>query len=292
VNSTAIDLDKYLTEKQQAENDAYKAELAKGQAEAVAEAMMSSARYANKIQQNLLPAANAFEEAFADYSVIWKPRDVVGGDFYWLKNFEEGTVLCVCDCTGHGTPGALLTMLVASTFEVLVSDEHYTDPAQILYMLDQRLATILNAKNDDIVSMNINDGCDLVVMFIAKDGGITVSAGNINVFACDGGKVTRYKGQPLFVGEGRLTSKDEVKVVSIPPNPDNKFYISSDGLCDQIGGEHKKQFGYKTFERIILESHNEKQEVISGRIWAAFEEYRGEEPRRDDFELITFKPNM
>jgi len=290
VNSMAIDLDKYLTDKQQAESDAYRAELAKGQAEAVAEAMLSSARYANKIQQNLLPQSAAFEEAFSDYSVIWQPRDVVGGDFYWLKNFEEGTVLCVCDCTGHGTPGALLTMLVASTLETLVSEERHTDTAQILYMLDQRLATVLNAKNDDIVSMEINDGCDLVVMFITKDGGISMSSGNFNVFACDGKTVTRYKGQQLFIGEGRLKGKDEVEVVRISPEPDNKFYIASDGLPDQIGGEFRKQFGFKTLENIILENHHEKQDAISGRIWEAFKKYQGDEPRRDDFVLVTFKP--
>jgi len=290
VNSAAFDLDKYLTEKEQAENDAYKAELAKGQAEAVAEAMLSSARYANKIQRNLLPQEDVFKEAFSDYSVIWEPRDIVGGDFYWLKILSEGTVLCVCDCTGHGTPGALLTMLVASTLETLVSDDRHTDPATILYLLDQRLATVLNAKSDDNTSMEINDGCDLVIMFIAKDGSITMSAGNINVFVCDGDEVFRYRGQPLFVGEGRLKSKDEVEIVRIAPNPNKKFYISSDGLCDQIGGEHSKQFGFKVLEDIVLENHHEKQEVISKKIWYAFEAHRGIEPRRDDFELITFKP--
>jgi len=289
VNSTAVDLDKYLTEKQQAESEAYKAKLAKAQAEAVADVMLSSARYANKIQQNLLPQSDVFDEAFSDYSVIWKPRDIVGGDFYWMRNFDEGTVLCVCDCTGHGTPGALLTMLVASTLETIISEERHTDTAQILYMLDQRLATVLNAKIDDIASMDINDGCDLVVMFIGKEGGISMSAGNFNLFVCDGEKVTRYKGQSLFVGEGRIKSKDEVKVVSIPHNPNDKFYIASDGLPDQIGGERNIQFGYRTLERIILENHHENQSVISGKVWDAFESHRGDEPRRDDFELITFK---
>jgi len=290
VNSTAVDLDKYLTEKQKAESEAHKAELAKGQAEAVAEAMLSSARYANKIQQNLLPPNSEFDKAFSDYSIIWKPRDIVGGDFYWLKNFQNGTILCVCDCTGHGTPGALLTMLVASTFETLISDERITDTAMILYMLDQRLATVLNAVSDDISSMEINDGCDLVVMFIEKDGSISMSAGNNYVLACDGNQVTRYKGQQLFIGEGRLSNKDEVEVVRIPANPDNKFYVASDGLFDQIGGQFTKQFGFRSLESIILENHNETQEVISGKIWKAFIEHQGTEPRRDDVELITFKP--
>jgi len=289
VNSTAIDLDKYLTEKEKAESDAYKAELAKGQAEAVAEAMLSSARYASKIQQNLLPQKEVFDKAFSDYSIIWHPRDIVGGDFYWLKNFDKGTVLCVCDCTGHGTPGALLTMLVASTFESIISDEQITDTASILYMLDQRLSTVLNAKTDDVTSMVINDGCDLVVMFIAKNGSVSMSAGNTNVLVCDGKEVIRYKGQQLFVGEGRITSKDYVNVIRLSPNRNNKFYIASDGLSDQIGGEHKKQFGYKVLENIILENHKEDQKTISNKIWEAFEEHQGDEDRRDDFVLITFK---
>jgi hypothetical protein len=181
-------------------------------------------------------------------------------------------------------------MLVASTFETLISEKHDTDTARIMYMLDQRLATVLNAKPDDINSMEINDGCDLVIMFIAKDGSISMSAGNTNVFACDGKEVVRYKGQQLFVGEGRLNGKDDVEVVKIPPNPDNKFYIASDGLSCQIGGEDKKQFGFKVLENIILDNHNESQEVISNKIWEAFEEHQGDEARRDDFVLITFKP--
>ena len=289
VNSTAFDLDKYLKEKEQAKSDAYKAELAKSRAEAVSEVMLSSARYANKIQQNLLPSKSVFNTAFSDHSIIWQPRDIVGGDIYWAKNFDKGTVLCVCDCTGHGTPGALLTMLVASIFDTYISENNCSDPAQILYMLDQRLATVLNAKTDNISSMEINDGCDLVIMFIAKDGNVSMSAGNISVLVCDGNEVTRYKGQPLFVGEGRLNGKEEVDVINIPPNPNNKFYVSSDGMYDQIGGEGKKQFGYKPVEHIVLENHSQKQEVISGMIWDAFEKHRGEEPRRDDFELITFK---
>jgi len=290
VNSTAIDLDKYLTEKEIAESDAYKAELAKAQAEAVADAMLSSARYANKIQQNLLPQRDVFEKAFSDYSVIWNPRDIVGGDFFWLKSFREGSVLCVCDCTGHGTPGALLTMLVASTLESIITEEHHTDTASMLFQLDKRLATVLNAKNDDISSMEINDGCDLVIMFIARDGSISMSAGNINVFTCDGNDVYRYKGQQLYVGEGRLESKDDVNVIQIHGNHERKYYVASDGLFDQIGGENKKQFGFKTVESIILNNHNDKQEDISNRIWDAFTEYQGDEPRRDDFMLITFKP--
>jgi len=268
-------------------------ELAKRRVESANKTITESLNYAGKIQKNILPSEVVFEKAFSDYAIIWKPRDIVGGDIYWAKNFEDGTVLCVCDCTGHGTPGAFLTMLVVSAFESILTDENHRETALILYMLDRRLASVLHVESDEKSNfgiMDINDGCDLAVLFISNDGSVTISAGNINVYVCDGKEVTRCKGQSVFAGEGALKSKDDVQTIVVPPNPENKFYISSDGLFDQIGGEKSRRFGTRIFQNIILENHNKKQNVIANMIWEAFEEYRGDEPRRDDFELFTFKP--
>ncbi|MCL2627961.1 MAG: SpoIIE family protein phosphatase [Oscillospiraceae bacterium] len=249
-----------------------------------------SIRYASKIQMNLIPDDNKLKEAFSDYSVIWKPRDVVGGDIYWAKNFDDGTVMCVCDCTGHGTPGALLTMLVVSAFESTVVNDKHNDPAEIIYMLDKKISSALNVRNDNEFSADINDGCDLAVLFVSKDGNITLAAGNMSVFASDGKEVTRYKGQKMYVGEGKIESKDSIETMHIPYNPNNKFYIASDGLYDQIGGTEQVPYGYEEFEKIILEKHNADQKSISDEIWQSFETYRDNNARRDDFELITFKP--
>ncbi|MCL2441924.1 MAG: hypothetical protein FWD13_00455, partial [Treponema sp.] len=98
------------------------------------------------------------------------------------------------------------------------------------------------------------------------------------------------KGQRLCIGEGLLKNKDEIKTVFIPACPDNKYYIASDGLFDQPGGKEKViPFGYRQFKEIIIKNHNESQDTISDKIWTAFEDYRGTEPRVDDFELVTFK---
>ena len=263
------------------------------EAEESSKTIMESINYASKIQQNLLPDKSVFDAAFSDYSIIWEPRDIVGGDIYWAKNFEDGTVLCVSDCTGHGTPGALLTMLVVSAFESIIKETRHNDTAEILYLLDQRLASVMNVNtesNDSYGICDVNDGCDLAILFIKKDGSVSISAGNINVFVCNGTEVKRYKGQPVFIGEGKLKSKDEVNIHNIEANPDNKFYIASDGLTAQIGGDREKHFGYKALEQIILDNHNEPQSVISKKIWKAFTEYQSLQPRRDDVELITFKP--
>jgi hypothetical protein len=242
-----------------------------------------SIHYANKIKTNLLPGKNIFDEAFSDYSVIWKPRDTVGG-VYWAKNFKEGTVLCVCGCTGHGTPGAMLTVLAVSAFESLITEKKYKDTAEILCLLDQRLSSILHGNNDSNDGTEISDGFNLAVMYISKDGSAAFSAGNTNVFICDGKTITRHEGQPILIGEGKAENKDRVKVIPITANPDNKFYI--------IGGEKNNPFGYKEFEKIILENHHEKQTVISGMVWDAFEDYQGDEAQRDDFGLISFVPKI
>lgn len=256
--------------------------------------ILSSIHYASKIQKNLLPGEESFKKAFSDFSVIWKPRDVVGGDIYWLGNFRQGSLLCVGDCTGHGTPGALLTMLVASTLKDVVNEQNCEDTAEVLHLLDSRIANVLNVnkaitEENKNGSLNFNDGCDLAALFIAKDGSVTISSGNINIFICNGKEINRLKGQKLHIGEGKITAKQYVASVVIPAGQDNSFYIASDGLYDQIGGEPARPFGYKTVQEIILKHHGESQASISEKIWRAFENHRGSQIRRDDVELISFK---
>jgi len=108
-------------------------ELSKRKTEIANDTIMESINYASKIQRNLLPYNSVLESVFDDYFIIWKPRDIVGGDIYWLKQFEKGTVLCVADCTGHGTPGALLTMLVVSAFESVIKPDNCHDTAHALW---------------------------------------------------------------------------------------------------------------------------------------------------------------
>jgi len=266
--------------------------LGKARAEAAKEAVISSLEYASNIQKNMLPSNKIFQTTFSDYGIIWKPRDIVGGDIYWMKNFEEGAVLCVCDCTGHGTPGALLSMLVVSTFEETITEYTYKDTAQIIWELEKKLAATLNARsinNEEKNSLSIKDGCDLAVMFIGIDGNVNSSSCHTHIFVCDGKDVLQIKGQKIYIGEGKIKNKDEIQTKFFTPDPGTKFYIASDGLFDQPGGAESAPFGYNKFKQIILDNHNETQSVICGKVWSAHEEYRGEIPRVDDFELISFK---
>ena len=256
--------------------------------------ILSSIDYASKIQQNLLPRNRLFQKTFSDFSIIWCPRDIVGGDIYWMESFEAGALLCVCDCTGHGTPGALLTMLMVSTLKEIVNEENCSDTAQILYMLDNRVASVLNVdkqieNTNGRETMDFNDGCDIAAIFIANDGSVSISSSSIQIFICDGNTVRRMKGQKLHIGDGRIQKKDDIDVVLIPANHENKFYVASDGLFHQMGGEPICPFGYDTIQRIILDHHHEPLQTIANNIWAAFKMHMGEQARRDDVELISFQ---
>jgi len=266
--------------------------LGKTRAEAAREAVMSSLEYASNIQKNMLPSEKIFQATFSDYGIIWKPRDIVGGDIYWMKNFEEGAVLCVCDCTGHGTPGALLSMLVVSTFEETITEYNYKDTSQIIWELEKKLVATLNAKsinNEETDCLSIKDGCDLAVIYIGIDGNVNSSSCHTHIFVCDGKDVLQIKGQKIYIGEGKIKSKNEIQTKYFTPDPGTKFYIASDGLFDQPGGAESAPFGYSKFKQIILDNHSEKQSVICEKVWSACEEYRGENARVDDFELISFK---
>ncbi|MCL2845616.1 MAG: SpoIIE family protein phosphatase [Chitinivibrionia bacterium] len=259
----------------------------KNEAKEAHDNIVAGITYASKIQRHLLPQNETLQGAFSEACVIWKPSSIVGGDIYWLKKFDKGTVLCACDCTGHGTPGALLTMFLFSALETVVSNNNCHDTADIIWRLDRRFAEVFGGdKNAD---GEIKDGCDMAALFIAHDGNITLSSGHTNVFICDGDKVRRIRGQGIFVGEGSLGGKNDVETINIPANPANKFYIASDGLFDQPGGELAIPFGYKRFENLILENHDKTIADASQKIWETFEKYRGEEARVDDLQLITFR---
>lgn len=252
--------------------------------------IVSSITYAARIQRNLLPSEQSFQTAFSDYSILWSPKDIVGGDIYWLKTFEAGTVLCVGDCTGHGIPGALLTVLVSTTLDNLIKEENCSKPAQIIFDLDCRGAQLLhNIQSADGDILDIKDGCDIAVLFIARDGTVTFSSANIPVFVCNGQEVKRYRGQRLHIGEGRLFGYEQIQQIQLPATPEAVYYVASDGLFDQTGEAEHRSFGYQLFQKLLLEQYSERQAVVSQRIWEAFEEHRGIQMRRDDVELISFR---
>lgn len=260
------------------------------------ETILSSMEYASKIQLNLLPPDSAFKSAYSEHFVFWSPKDIVGGDIYWLQNFSAGSLLCVCDCTGHGIPGALLTTLVTSALDSVVDGESCQDPAKVMYLLDQQIARVLCQSSPKPAGnhrdfMQIQDGCDLALVFTANDGSVSFASSGLRIFICGGNpaEVSLCRGQHLSIGEGLLTSRDQVELTHLPPEPGRTFFLASDGLYDQPGGNPPRPFGYRTIREIILSRHGQPLNEITDAIYAAFLAHQGSEPQRDDIELIAFR---
>lgn len=255
--------------------------------------ILESLEYAKKIQRNLLPDKRSCKGRLSEFDLIWSPKDAVGGDLYWMKHFSGGTLLCVCDCTGHGVPGAMLTMLVATALDAIVDESNYRDPAEIMWQLERKLVSVLNAQKESGGKQNrisdISDGADLALLSVGKDNEVVFSSGNTHVFVCNGADVTDFKGQRLHIGTGALASKEQIKSVSIPADQRNRFYVASDGYFDQIGGEKRLPFGYRPLKQMILERHAAPMDAVIQALWTAFEAHRGTEPRRDDVELLGFR---
>lgn len=255
--------------------------------------IVDSLNYAHRIQKHLLASDHILEKAFTDYSVIWKPRDVVGGDIYWSRSYKEGSLLCVCDCTGHGIPGALLTMLASAAIDSATESISCNDTARIMMEVDRRFAMAFGLdekENESVSKRRIRDGCDIAVIFTAKDGTVTLSSGHIHVFVCNGDEVKRIRGQNISIGEGKIQSLDEIKTTVIPADKRNKFFVASDGLFDQIGGEKRRPIGFRPYSDVFLNTYNESLSVTTKRLWECFEDYRGDELRRDDVEIVAFQP--
>ncbi len=247
-----------------------------------------SLSYASKIQRNILPQNTLFEKFFSDYSTLWKPREEVGGDIYQLYPFDDGVLLVVCDCTGHGIPGALMTMIVSSTLSTVVNSLTYKNPQQVIWELDSKLIKILNVKSQTDAS-EISDGLDLVAAYISKDGRITFSSANMHLFVCNGSEVETLRGQRIQIGNMSIESCDQIRVNTIEANKNNRYFIASDGLFDQIGGSKRLPFGYKRFNKVILECNNLTLDLTTNVLWKVFYNYKKDEQQRDDITLVSFK---
>lgn len=251
------------------------------------EQIMNSIRYASVIQSSILPLSAEMDWYIAEHFVIWRPRDVVGGDFYWFYPMSDGFIIAVVDCTGHGVPGAFMTMSAHSILNRVVEDICDDDPARILEEMNQLIRDSLHQGHENALS---NEGLDIGVFHFTRSTGVGIYAGaklNLYVLAEQGLKEIAGDRQSI----GYVHSKNEYKFRNheISVNPGDILYLFTDGLVDQIGGEKQLPFGKKRFKSLIAGFYGvavpEQKKLIEGYL----SEYQGEEPSRDDITLIGFR---
>ena len=248
--------------------------------------LQDSIEYAKMIQETILPENEEISQIIKDYFVIWDPRDIVGGDFYWMKRFDDGFVIVVGDCTGHGVPGALMTMAVNSMLNHIVNDACHNDPASILQELNFHLNQSLCRSSEE---NNIQDGLDAGVIFVANDGKILFAGAQISVFVVKEDYTMEIKGSRHTIGCDIIKRTKTFENHDIKYEPGMSFYMATDGIKDQVGGENGLPFGKKRLFAVLKSIQNLTMEEQKNIVLSTYEDYLKGEARRDDITMLGFR---
>jgi len=247
--------------------------------------LTDSIEYARRIQKAILPSEDTLSEIFYDYFLIWKPRDTVGGDFYWAKKVDSGFFIAVGDCTGHGVPGALMSMISISILNQVVKGPEDT-PSSVLQKLNILVKKTLKQENRDSIT---DDGLDIGLCYFDNNNRITFAGAKISLYIKNERELRVIKGNKKSAGYTRTSSGYTFTDTVIDVNSNDLFYITTDGYIDQNGGPKGYSFGRKNFMKLINSCYtkplSEQQEIFLQTI----QDYMGNEPQRDDMALIAFK---
>jgi len=247
-----------------------------------------SIQYASRIQRSVLPDPKILEDVFADHAVIWEPKDLVGGDIYQYRSCRGRHLLMLVDCTGHGVPGAFMTMIATGALDQALIEVPGGDPAAVLQRVNQLVKTVLSQDKGDGES---DDGLECGLCLIDDDAGeITFAGARFEFWCVNGEDLTVIKSDKTGIGY-RRTPMDQAftnHVVSIDKGA--RYFMASDGLVDQIGGAKRRAFGKRRIKELILQGGGESMAKQGQAIFNAFIKYQGVEERRDDISFIGFKP--
>ncbi len=247
-----------------------------------------SINYAKRIQLSLLPEPYKFKELFQESFIIYKPKDIVSGDFYWFGKMNGKKILAVADCTGHGVPGALMSMIGHEKLLEALTENNAQDPAAVLTRLDQKVTTAL--RQDDTFE-SAKDGMDIALVFINEANGVIEYAGAnrpLIHFSMQTQDITVHKPVKSSIG-GRNELKAPFSTLSINYRKGDAVYLFTDGYGDQIGGAQSKKLLSKNFllkiNSLVDKPFSEQGELLD----RFFDEWKGSHEQVDDVLVGAFR---
>ncbi len=245
-----------------------------------------SIRYAQTIQDAILPAKRILKKLFADHFVIYRPKDIVSGDFYWVTHVENYTFAAAVDCTGHGVPGAFMSMVGNTLLTDIVGVRRIFDPAIILQMLNEGVRAALHQKDSDNT-----DGMDVALCRIERQENwieVTFAGAKRPLYYTSNGEIEKLKGDNLSIG-GVVRKKEYVftnqKAILLA---EDVIYLTSDGLIDQANPD-KKKFGSTRFESLLKQFHarpfKEQKQMLSNQL----DQHQLDAEQRDDITILALR---
>ncbi len=245
-----------------------------------------SMEYAKRIQQAILPPLKHFEISTEDYFLIYLPREIISGDFYWTTYLNGETIIAVADCTGHGVPGAFMSMLGITLLNKIVNERAILDPANILNRLRIDVINSLRQTGED---MEAKDGMDISVIRIQSDNKKIVFAGAMNSgILLRKGEIIEIEADKMPIGIHQNV-KLPFKQREFNLEKDDILYLLSDGYVDQFGGEKSKKFKPYRLKDLLIEIENLEMEEQKQKIMERFENWKGDEEQVDDILFVGLK---
>jgi serine phosphatase RsbU (regulator of sigma subunit) len=259
--------------------------------------MLSSINYASMIQQAHLAESNRTIESIPDHGILWEPRDVVGGDAYFFRDTPQGFVGCTFDCTGHGVPGAFMTLIILSFLEQAFDGTDASVPVgEVLTRMNKYVKRVLQQRvvysaEDPSVGKKSNDGLDAALFLLPKDHSkVTYASARLTLMVTDTeGKVSSYEGDRDGIGY-QDTSEDAVfKTYDLILPAGALLTIPSDGVIDQLGGPKHIAHGKKRLERFLSENYFLTAKDLTKQFKTHFDLWQGTQRRRDDVSLLNIR---
>jgi serine phosphatase RsbU (regulator of sigma subunit) len=255
--------------------------------------IMQSIDYASVIQRAMLHTSHEILKAeLPDSAIVWEPRDIVGGDFFLCAKFDHGVFFAMADCTGHGVPGAFMTLISSSWLAQALERDGPSDPAQLLGTLNRRIKQSLGqiASRDD--AEQSDDGLDALFMWFNQRDGVLTYAGArtpLHVLRAGAATVTTHETDRMGVGYVATPAEHRWQNRTLPLQPRDLLYAATDGLTDQIGGARNISFGKRRLRELLLESRESSATEQARSIMQAHRQYQGSHRRRDDVSLLCLR---
>ncbi|EAY25354.1 serine/threonine protein kinases, putative [Microscilla marina ATCC 23134] len=246
--------------------------------------IQQSIKAALTIQRAVLPTIKKVNDLLPEHFILYRPKDVVSGDFYWLVKVENRTTLAVVDCTGHGVPGAFMAVMGNSSLNSIVRDNKVKEPATILTLLNEEIEMLLSQKEK-----GYKNGMDMaIITWEEKQNQIEmVFAGAkrpLYLFAHNSNELQHIKGSRHSIGSiSPVFTQNHLTL-----NKGDTIYLCSDGYCDQ-NNVNRKKFGSKRFEKLLSECQDQKMEKQKEVIDQALSDHMGEASQRDDVIVVGLR---
>lgn len=245
--------------------------------------ILDSINYAKRIQSAILPPIKLVREYLTDSFILYKPKDIVAGDFYWIEIVEDKVFFTAADCTGHGVPGAMMSVMCSNALSKAVKELEIYQPAKIL----DKTVEILEehfAKSEE----EVKDGMDIALCCLdLKTKKLQYAGANNPLYHISKGELKEIKPdkQPI----GKYDDRRPYTNHSIDITSGDCFYIFTDGFADQFGGPNEKKFKYKPFKQLLLDNHNRPMNEQKDILDKTIENWKGQLEQVDDVCIIGLR---